>query len=70
METVAGIKYTKGPNGGRGFVHINLDIHGDNELLEVFWDLVDIESRKDEPCYPMEDVFRAEYERRGLKYNI
>jgi len=70
METVAGIKYTKGPNGGRGFVHINLDIHGDNELLEDFLDLMDIEAstREAGEYVPLDDFMKEEYQRRGLKY--
>ena len=70
MAAVAGIKYTKSTNGGRGFVRIDLDTYGDNELLEDFLDLMEIEARKDEPTRPLEEVMRAEYERRGLKYNV
>ena len=70
MEAATGIKYTKGSNGGRGFVVINLDVHGDNGLLEDFLDLVDIEASKKEAgeYVPLDNFMREEYKRRGLKY--
>ena len=70
MAAVAGIKYTKSTNGGRGSVLIDLDVHGDNELLEDFLDLMEIESSKKETgeYIPLEDFMREEYKRRGMKY--
>ena len=66
MEAVTGIKYTKGPNGGRGFVHINLDIHGDNEVLEDFLDLMEIKARMNEPSRPLRDIIEEQNKKRGL----
>jgi len=70
METIAGIKYTKGLNGHKRYVRVDLDMYGENQLLEDFLDLLEIEARKDEPTYPFEEVVKAEFERRGLKYDL
>jgi hypothetical protein len=48
METIPGIKYTKGLNGGNGYVHIDLDMYGENQLLEDFLDLIEIENCKND----------------------
>ncbi|MCL2501873.1 MAG: hypothetical protein FWE99_01930 [Bacteroidales bacterium] len=66
METVAGIKYTKGPNGGRGLVLIDLDVHGDNELLEDFLDLMEINACKNESKRPLRDIIAEQNQKRGL----
>ena len=70
MEPVAGIKYTKDSKGEKRYVRVDLDMYGENQLLEDFLDLIDIEAaKKDEGEYlPLEDVMREEYKRRGLKY--
>jgi len=70
METTTGIKYTKDSTGNKRYVHVDLDIHGENQLLEDFLDLVEIEAGKGEPTYPFEEVMKAEFERRGLKYDV
>jgi len=66
MEAVAGIKYTKSPNGNKRYVRVDLDMYGENQLLEDFLDLIDIEARKDEPVYPLDEVLARENKRRGL----
>jgi hypothetical protein len=68
METLKGIKYIN--SGGRRYVRIDLDMYGGNQALEDFLDLIEIEARKDEPVYPFEEVMKAEFERRGLKYDV
>jgi len=70
METVAGIKYTKSPKGNKRYVRVDLDMYGENQLLEDFLDLVDIEASKNESdeYVPLEEFMKKEYERRGLKY--
>ena len=65
METAAGIKYTKNSQGNH-YVHIDLGLHGNNQLLEDFLDLIDIEARKNEPVYPLEEVLARENKRRGI----
>ena len=70
METVAGIKYTKSPIGHKRYVRVDLDIHGENQLLEDFLDGLDIIARQGEPTYPFDEVMKAEFERRGLKYDV
>ena len=70
METIAGIKYTKSPNGDKRYVRVDLDMYGDNQVLEDFLDLIEIEASKNEldEYVPLEDFMKEEYERRGLKY--
>ncbi|MDR3141298.1 MAG: hypothetical protein LBU37_06205 [Tannerellaceae bacterium] len=46
MGEIAGIKYTKDAAGRRRYVRVDLDMHGDNQLLEDFLDLLEIEARK------------------------
>ena len=67
---LAGIKYTKDANGINRFVRIDLERYGKNQLLEDFLDMLDIEARKNEPTYPLEEVLEREYKRRGLAVNV
>jgi len=48
METIAGIKYTKSPKGNKRYVRVDLDMYGENQLLEDFLDMIDIEALKKE----------------------
>jgi len=48
MESVAGIKYTKSPKGNKRYVRVDLDMYGENQLLEDFLDLIEIEASKNE----------------------
>jgi len=48
MEAIAGIKYTKSPKGNKRYVRVDLDMYGENQLLEDFLDMIDIESSKKE----------------------
>ena len=70
MEHLPGIEYEKDESGRIRYVRIDLDMYGENQLLEDFLDLMDMEARKDEPAYPLEEVMKAEFERRGLKYDV
>jgi hypothetical protein len=76
MARIAGIKYETNTLGRTTGVHINLDRFktGNNQLSEMVDDLLDllaIEAGKDdEPGEPLDDVMRAEYKRRGLKYEL
>ena len=65
MKRIKGIKYTS--SGGRRYVRVDLDIYGENQALEDFLDLVDMEARKDEPSYPFDEVVERENKRRGLE---
>ena len=67
---LAGIKYTKDAAGRKRYVRIDLEKYGENQLLEDFLDMLDVEARKGEPTYPFEEVMRSEFERRGLKYDV
>jgi len=66
MEAVTGIKYTKDSKSKKHYVRVDLDLHGENQLLEDFLDMLDIEARKNEPTYPLEEVLARENKRRGL----
>jgi len=68
METVEGIKYTKSPKDGRHFVRVDLSIHGDNQLLEDFLDLQEIESRKNDEAISL-DEFNSYIDKR-IKMNV
>ena len=66
MSETAGIKYTKDASGRKRYVRIDLDMYGDNQLLEDFLDGLEAEAQKDEPFYPLEEVIARENKRRGL----
>jgi len=70
METIAGIKYTKDSKSKKRYVRVDLDMYGENPLLEDFLDLIEIEASKKEAgkYVELEKFMREEYKRRSLKY--
>ena len=70
METIEGIKYTKDSKRNKHYVRVDLDMYGENQLLEDFLDLLEIEaSNNDKDEYvPLDEFMKKEYERRGMKY--
>jgi len=58
METIAGIKYTKDSKSKKRYVRVDLDIHGENQLLEDFLDLIEIESRKNDETISLDEFNR------------
>jgi hypothetical protein len=46
MEAITGIEYTKDVTGKKRYVQIDLDMYGENQLIEDFLDLLDIEASK------------------------
>jgi hypothetical protein len=68
METVAGIKYTKSPNGNKRYVRVDLDMHGENQLLEDFLDLIDIEALKYDESISLNEFNK--YIDKRLKMNV
>ena len=70
METVSGIKYTKSPIGNKNYVRVDLDMYGENQLLEDFLDLIEIEASKNNPgeYLHLDEFMKKEYKRRGMKY--
>ncbi|MDR2763838.1 MAG: hypothetical protein LBB90_02280 [Tannerella sp.] len=68
---LAGIKYTKDATGKKRYVRVDLDMHGENQLLEDFLDLLEIEAAKKEKgeYVTLEEFMKKEYKRRGLKYD-
>lgn len=67
MSELKGIKYTRDAARHKRYVRIDLDMYGENRLLEDFLDLMDIEASKGEPTYPFEDVVRELEEKHGTK---
>jgi len=55
METIAGIKYTKDSKGNKRYVRVDLDMYGENQLLEDFLDLIEIESRKNDETISLDE---------------
>ena len=70
METIQGIKYTKDARSNKRYVRVDLDMYGENQLLEDFLDLIEIEASKREggEYVPLEDFMKEEYKRRGMQY--
>ena len=70
METISGIKYTKDSKGYKRYVRVDLNMYGENQLLEDFLDLAEIEASKNNAgeYVPLEEFMEKEYKRRGLKY--
>ena len=64
MEQMSGIKYTN--FSGRRYVRVDLDMYGENQLLEDFLDLVDIEACKNEPKKPLREVIKKQNLKRGI----
>jgi hypothetical protein len=46
MSEIAGIKYTRDKTGRKRYVRVDLDMYGENQLIEDFLDLLEIEARK------------------------
>ena len=70
MEQLAVIEYEKDVTGRTRYIRVDIDKYGENEALQDFLDGIEAMSRKGEPAYPFEEVMKAEFERRGLKYDV
>ncbi|MDR1403425.1 MAG: hypothetical protein LBJ60_06970 [Tannerellaceae bacterium] len=46
MKEIAGIKYTRDAAGKKRYVRIDLNMYGDNQRIEDFLDLLEIEAHK------------------------
>jgi hypothetical protein len=68
MNKTAGIKYTKNAAGRKRYLCIDLDMYGENQLIEDFIDLMDTEAEKGKPAYPLSDVIRALEMKHGRKF--
>ena len=66
METITGIKYTKSPNGNKRYVRVDLDMYGENQVLEDFLDLIEIEACMNEPKRPLRDIIMEQNQKRGI----
>ena len=47
-----------------------MELTGIEYLKEDFLDMMDIEARQGEPAYPFDKVMKAEFECRGMKYDL
>ena|GEM_PF-2469045 len=56
--------------GNNRFLGIDLELFKNKEIIEDLLDLADVEARRGEPTFPLEEVMKEEFERRGLKYNV
>ena len=68
MGTIAGIKYTKDSAGNKRYVRVDLDMYGENPLLEDFLDMLDIEARKGEETISLDEF--NEYIDERIKSNV
>ena len=68
METIAGIKYTKDSKGNQRYVRVDLDMHGENQSLENFLDLIEIENHKNDETISL-DEFNKYIDKR-IKMNV
>lgn len=68
MEKIEGIKYMK--SGGRRYLRVDLDMYGNDELLQDFLDGLEVNAAKKEAkeYVTLEEFMKKEYKRRGLKY--
>ena len=66
MSETAGIKYTKDATGRKRYLRVDLDMYGENQLLEDFLDGLDVMARKGESTTPFEDFVKKENKRRGI----
>ena len=65
---LAGIKYTKDATGRKRYVQIDLEKYGENQLLEDFFDGLEVMARKGEETVSL-DVFN-QYIDEKLKTNV
>jgi hypothetical protein len=68
MSEIAGIKYTKDRTGRKRYVRVDLDMYGENELLEDFLDLLAIEARERDETISLNEFNKYIDER--LKANV
>lgn len=70
MSELKGVKFIKDATGRNRYLQIDLDVYGDDLLIEELLDGLEAISQKCKPTYPFEEVMRDEFERRGLKYGV
>jgi hypothetical protein len=55
---LAGIKYTNDPTGQKRYVHVDLKVHGKNQLLEDFLDGLEAQARQGEETVSLDEFNR------------
>jgi heat shock protein HslJ len=58
MNKTAGIKYTKNAAGRKRYLCIDLDMYGENQLIEDLVDLLDTELSKGDETISLEEFNR------------
>jgi heat shock protein HslJ len=58
MDKMAGIKCTKNASGSKRFLCIDLDMYGENQLIEDLVDLLDTELSKGDETINLEEFNR------------
>jgi hypothetical protein len=66
MEAIAGIEYTKDVTGKKRYVQIDLDMYGENQLIEDFLDGLEAMKLKGEPTIPLREFINEQNKKRGL----
>jgi hypothetical protein len=66
MGEIAGIKYTKDATGHKRYVRVDLNMYGENQLLEDFSDMLEIEAHKGEPTIPLREFIKEQNKKRGI----
>jgi hypothetical protein len=68
MGEIAGIKYIKDTSGRKRYVRVDLDMYGENQLIEDFLDMLEIEAHKGDETVSL-DEFNKHIDER-LKTNV
>jgi hypothetical protein len=68
MGAIEGIKYTRDKTGRKRYVRVDLDMYGENQLIEDFLDLLEVEARKGDETISLDEFNKYIDER--LKANV
>ena len=68
MEAIEGIKYTKDSKRNKRYVRVDLDMYGENQLLEDFLDMIEIESREGDETISLDEFNK--YIDEKIKLNV
>ncbi|MDR2121162.1 MAG: hypothetical protein LBP64_09880 [Tannerella sp.] len=68
MGEIAGIKYTKDKTGRKRYLRVDLDMYGENQLIEDFLDLLYVEAHKGDEVISLDEFNKYIDER--LKENV
>lgn len=66
MSELAGIEYTRDAVGRKRYVRIDLDMYGENQLVEDFLDLMDALAVKGNSTVTLDDFIKEQNLKRGI----